>query len=52
VKISKTNALSMKPIKIGGFDDGIAQTGEIAITLVIGHDQNDVGTICFITFTI
>jgi hypothetical protein len=41
--IRKPDTLCEKPIYPGRLDDSTAMTGKVAVTLVIGEDQDDVG---------
>jgi hypothetical protein len=33
----------MQPVEVGRFEDRISVAGEVAITLVIGEEKDDVG---------
>ena len=43
MKIGKANTLAVQFIQVWCFDDGIAMTGKVAISLVIGHDKDHIG---------
>ena len=42
VKIGEAHALVVQPIEVGRFEDGISVTGEIAVTLIIREDEDDI----------
>lgn len=43
MKVLQSNRSAVKPIQIRCLDPRIPGTVKISITLIIGHDQNDVG---------
>ncbi len=42
MKVSKADALFGKRVNMRRVDDGIARPAQIAVALVVGHDQDDV----------
>jgi hypothetical protein len=34
----------MEPIEVGRLEDRVAQAGKVPHPLVVGHDQNDIGS--------
>lgn len=43
MKIGEAHAVGVELIKVRGFKDGVAVAGEVAVALVVGHDEDDVG---------
>ncbi len=43
MKISQPDALSVQGVEVRRLDNGIAETAEVAVALIVGHDQDDVG---------
>ena len=43
MEIDKPHALLVQPVTVGRVDHLIAQAAQVAVSLVIGHDQDDVG---------
>ena len=44
VVVGEDGGLGVELVEVRGFDDGIAVAGEVAVALVIGDDDDDVGT--------
>src|SRR5262245_49876403 len=42
MKIREAHALMMQAIEVRGLQDGIAMRRQIAVTLIVGEDENDV----------
>ena len=42
MEIRQSHALCIQLVYVGRLDDGVTVTAEIAITLVVGHDEYDV----------
>jgi hypothetical protein len=42
MEIRKTHSLCMEPVDVRRLEDGIAVTGQIAIALIVGQDENDI----------
>ena len=45
MKIGQMDSIIIKSIDIRGMNPGITRAAEIAITLVVGNDDNDIGRI-------
>jgi hypothetical protein len=43
MKVSEAYTFGIEMINIGRLDDGIAMTAQIAITLIVGHNKNNIG---------
>jgi hypothetical protein len=41
--IGQTKALPMQMVKVGGLEDWISVCRDLGITLIIGHDNQDIG---------
>ena len=41
--VGEDGGLGVEFVEVGGLDDGIAVAGEVAVALVIGDDDDDVG---------
>lgn len=50
MEIGKTNGLSMQRIKIRCLECWIAMTGQVAVALIVCHDQNHIGA--FLRFSL
>ena len=42
--LNYTVKLGIERIHVWGLDDGVAMCGDVAVALVVGHDEDDVGT--------
>ena len=45
MEVGEADALLVQPVEVRRLDDRVAVAGEIAVALVVGHDQDDVGTL-------
>jgi hypothetical protein len=43
MEIGEADAFGMKAVDVGRLEDRIAMTRKVAVTLVVGQDENDVG---------
>tara|TARA_R110002072_G_scaffold102124_6_gene224768 strand:+ start:3662 stop:3802 length:141 start_codon:yes stop_codon:yes gene_type:complete len=46
MKVVETSAFRMEAIKMGRFQERMAVTTQVSVTLVVGKYQNDVGAVC------
>jgi hypothetical protein len=42
--IGKTNALPMQTVEVGSLQDRISMGGNLRITLIVGHNDQDIGS--------
>jgi hypothetical protein len=47
MKINEANTLAVQFIQVWCFDDGVAMTGKVTVSLVIGHDKDHIGFVHF-----
>ena len=45
MEIREANAFGVELVEVGRLNEGIALAAQIAVALVIGQDQDDVGTV-------
>lgn len=45
MEIGEAHRFGVKAVEVGGLEDGVAVTGEITVALVVGHDEDDIGTL-------
>lgn len=45
MEIGEAHALGVKGVEVRRFQDGISVGGKIAVALIIGEDEKDVGTL-------
>lgn len=43
--IGKDGGFAVELVEVGGFDDGISMAGEISVALVIGDDEDNIGSL-------
>lgn len=43
MKVGQSQTFSRETIDVGSFDQRISMTGKFAVTLVVGHHDNDIG---------
>ena len=45
MEIREANAFGVEPVEVRRFDEGIALAAQVAVALVVGQDQDHVGTV-------